>query len=728
MVIDRAFRFFSYGVAYCAAFSLVVADRISWWVTIPFLLALTLAYFLEGTRLQLSERLGTIAVFCVVPMVLIDWRYGFFGFNELSDELPARLAKLILFLALIKFFQRKSDRDWVFIYLISFFQILLAAGLTISPIFFVVLISYIFFSLCAIVTFEIVRAEKSLRSDGVTVETANTRSRTLPRLSLLVFGTSALILIATIALPVFIALPRVGGAGMGSSFGSGATLTGFSDLVRLGEIGKIQRNEEIVFRARLSDLEAVKSNELRWRGVALDFFDGKSWRSTKRNGVQQVIRNDNNFFSLGAAHQFGTRVTQTIYLEPISTDVLFVLAQPLAVRGNFSILTRDREDSFSRFPTNGDRMSYTVLSEFYARDPNLLRRDFSQLPSTFDRYLQLNEGFDERIALLGTQIAKDSGAKNSFDYSVAVESYLRRSYGYTLDLKAGGDSPVSDFLFNVREGHCEYFASAMAMILRSKGIPTRIVNGFQSGDYNDAAGVYVVRQSDAHSWVEVYFPEEDVWVPFDPTPSASDSSSINDSATISGKIDKYWVALETFWIQYFVTFDNYEQRSLFRSIRNGAFELQETVSNLLTAIKLRFAEWWKQARGDEGLTTSLLAIVRGLIYLIAFGLSLTLAWLTFRRIRKLKIFEAFLSLFKRQKSQNAVAFYERLERLLARRGFTRAPHQTPLEFAYATNVREAVSITENYNRVRFGEKDLSEREQNEIETWLRSLEAEKKNG
>jgi len=128
------------------------------------------------------------------------------------------------------------------------------------------------------------------------------------------------------------------------------------------------------------------------------------------------------------------------------------------------------------------------------------------------------------------------------------------------------------------------------------------------------------------------------------------------------------------------------------------------------------------------LTTSLLAIVRGLIYLIAFGLSLTVAWLTLRRIRKLKIFEAFLSLFKRQKSQNAVAFYERLERLLARRGFTRAPHQTPLEFAYATNVREAVSITENYNRVRFGEKDLSEREQNEIETWLRSLEAEKKNG
>ena len=103
------------------------------------------------------------------------------------------------------------------------------------------------------------------------------------------------------------------------------------------------------------------------------------------------------------------------------------------------------------------------------------------------------------------------------------KSYLRRNFRYTLKLTGTpGRDPLAHFLFETRAGHCEYFASAMAVMLRAIGIPSREVNGFLPGEYNDLGGDYIVRASDAHSWVEAYFPGSG-WITFDPTPPAPDS-------------------------------------------------------------------------------------------------------------------------------------------------------------------------------------------------------------
>ena len=107
-----------------------------------------------------------------------------------------------------------------------------------------------------------------------------------------------------------------------------------------------------------------------------------------------------------------------------------------------------------------------------------------------------------------------------YDKAVAIERFLRSRYAYTLKLSGKpGDDPLAHFLFETHAGHCEYFASAMTIMLRTLGIPSREVNGFLPGEYNDLAGDYIVRASDAHSWVEVYFPGTG-WVTFDPTPAA----------------------------------------------------------------------------------------------------------------------------------------------------------------------------------------------------------------
>ncbi|HXG83075.1 MAG TPA: transglutaminase domain-containing protein, partial [Pyrinomonadaceae bacterium] len=272
---------------------------------------------------------------------------------------------------------------------------------------------------------------------------------------------------------------------------------------------------------------------------------------------------------------------------------------------------------------------------------------------------------------------------------------------------------------------CEYFATAMAVMLRTQGIAARMVNGFQEGEYNQTADVYVVRQRNAHSWVEVYFPEENVWIPFDPTPFAGQ----NDGTTSLGVFDKfsnYIVALETFWIQYFVSYDNQEQRSLFRSVKNNLGEYREKTNDWLKDFQQKFADWWKEVRGDKGIQTSVVAIGYAIIYVGAAFFGIFLLILLYRKIIKFKVWRKLFVWVKNKNEETIVGFYERMQTVLASKGFTRLPHQTPLEFAFALNMPEAVKITEKYNRVRFGEKNLSKDETTEIEDWLKNLENKNK--
>ena len=179
--------------------------------------------------------------------------------------------------------------------------------------------------------------------------------------------------------------------------------------------------------------------------------------------------------------------------------------------------------------------------------------------------------------------------------------------------------------------------------------------------------------------------------------------------------------LETFWIQYFVAFDNQEQRSLFTSVKKSVGEYQSKTSGVVNQFFDRFSEWWKEIRGDKGIETSVTAAVRGLVYLAAALASFLLFVWLYRKVVKLKVWHVVWErLFARRRAA-IVEFYERMQTVLADKGFTREPHQTPLEFAFAIGMPEAVNITEKYNRVRFGEKHLSRDEAVEIENWLEEI-------
>jgi hypothetical protein len=271
-------------------------------------------------------------------------------------------------------------------------------------------------------------------------------------------------------------------------------------------------------------------------------------------------------------------------------------------------------------------------------------------------------------------------------------------------MKASGPDPLADFLLNVRAGHCEYFATAMAVMLRTQGISTRIVNGFLPGEFNEAAGAFTVRQSDAHSWVEVYFPETRSWVAFDPTPVGGRTVPVRGG--LAATLSKYAEAFELIWFQYVIGYDKQEQRSLATSLNNQLFGYKRSLGNVMDDLRRDRQPWlWK------------------LIYLIAFVPFALIGWFLLQRLRGI----GWRRGFKRWRTASepetsAVDFYQRLVTLLAQAGIKREPHQTPLEFSSVVGTIEAQAITRAYNRVRYGAEKLSRSEQQKIEQLLSNLE------
>jgi hypothetical protein len=293
------------------------------------------------------------------------------------------------------------------------------------------------------------------------------------------------------------------------------------------------------------------------------------------------------------------------------------------------------------------------------------------------RYLQLPL-MDPRIGELARSWAGDGGVLSR---AAQVERHLRTEFGYTLDMPKGksGD-PLADFLFVRRKGHCEYFASAMAVMLRSLGIPARIANGFQSGTYNPVSEMYVVRASDAHSWVEAYDPVEG-WVTFDPTPSAPRTTGY----PLFTKAGMYLDAAETFWQEWVVNYDLGRQISL-------AGKLEERTRRIQMAWQWVDFEAWKAEAKKYG---------AGVVGILVLGVALfvlrrSLPGVGFRRRAGAGAVSAV----------EATILYERMLRSLKRRGFQKPPWFTPGEFAMTLPDSELANcvaeFTQGYQALRFG--------------------------
>ena len=363
---ERIFKIVSYTVAFSGLFSLFVSGGVGILVTALALSAFVLAWFIEDSRWQIKERIGLILILSAIPLFYIDWKFQIFGAIGTGFMAIGSLARLILFLSVIKLLQKKSDRDWIFIYLISFFEILLAASVSISPLYIVSLTLFLLSSICAIILFEIRKTFRKINEQTNNLSSVNNNKvENFSAKRLPVTAIALLLAIMLFALPMFFAFPRVGGAGFGNS-NSGNRVTGFSDSVKLGEIGSLLQNDEIVMRVEFEQGDFQNLTNPRWRGVALDKFDNKSWSKTSYGNLERFPKSESGFYRVGFPNINQNLVKYTVYLEPLETSVLFAwrvrLLFPEGIFRKSEKMTKTRS-----------KLRATVLNEWLIRLSRMFR-------------------------------------------------------------------------------------------------------------------------------------------------------------------------------------------------------------------------------------------------------------------------------------------------------------------------------------------------------------------
>jgi len=543
------------------------------------------------------------------------------------------------------------------------------------------------------------------------------------------FSACALTGILLLAAPLFLAMPRVSRGFSRNGLLRGESLSGFSDSVRLGEVAQVKLNPQVVMRVRVKILRGPRNRTLRWRGVTLDNYDGQMWNNFTGQKPYPLKRSVDGFHLGEGEWRYGD-TEQRFFVEPLDINTVFVAPQPRLITGLLE-LSRDQGDGLWTGPHDYYKLDYTVLSDTEeVPDEKLAEENSRAYPSDIQRrYLQLPDNHDRRIDELAAQVTR--GATTNIEIARKIENYLRTTYNYTLDLRRVEDGdPVADFLFNTREGHCEYFASAMVLMLRSRRVPARLVNGFQMGEYNGAADVYTVRQSDAHSWVEVYFPRRDqngAWVMFDPTPAAGLSVY---GGGLAAWLRHHREAMEMFWLEHVIGFDTSKQFWM-------AGAAQRWVSSLLSAYKWdlssRWIDWapklarkielWKERDGAPGgkspeVTSSSVSgiVVHPLALTLALVALATAAAFSWRRFGR-----SWRRTARQDSAASAVAFYQEMLRALERAGHKRAIHQTPAEYAEQLRMPAVTEITSIYQQVRFGDQVLGNDEIARVDLLLREV-------
>jgi hypothetical protein len=343
-------------------------------------------------------------------------------------------------------------------------------------------------------------------------------------------------------------------------------------------------------------------------------------------------------------------------------------------------------------------LTYDVVSETGLPSAGELRRASTNYPEDVRLvYLRLPE-LDPRIAELARQVS--SAATNNYDRATAIENYLRNNFRYTLDPSAiEPKDPIVSFLFKSKSGYCEYFAAAMAVMLRTLNIPSRLVNGFQTGSYNRIGKDFVVRARDAHSWVEVYFPKYG-WISFDPTPA--DPNPIRAAAW-----DDYIDALSLFWSEWVINYDFSHQIRLVRQVEQTSRDFQQEFLGRTDMLKRRVVavtfvvEGWLMSHK----LFMFLFMVTILVALVVCEKGVPLAEIRFFLLWKFGRQE--LSPSPRQ----ATLSYQRLLKTLRKKGYPKPAEQTPWEFAQSlsgTRLGSGVwEFTRLYNQLRFGQAQVS---------------------
>jgi protein-glutamine gamma-glutamyltransferase len=634
------------------------------------------AFVLAGfVPLRISERVITLTCIAYCVFFIADC----FAFSQ--TLLPA-VVHLIFFLAVVKTLTGSTARDYLFLAMVSFAELVAAAILSVNLNFFVFLTCYLLFAIATLTSAEI---RRSIRKTGIKVRRGQKRFHW----RLAVLSTWVTVGILGLTAGLFFLLPRTADVALSRFFWHRIFIPGFSNQVTLGETGQIRLNSRPVMH--IGSPRPEKLTGLKWRGDALSHFDGKQWTNRRVSwtpiGIEQPRA---GVADIAAPEQRppGRYVNYEVELDSAGARALFFAGAPQVVRMVYSSLDRSETDSF-RLQVNAPEGFRYEVSSLLEDPPEVTPAGYAPRELTYEarvRNLQLPP-LDPRIAALARSITARAGT--DLERARAIERRLRTEYIYALEMPTQETrDPLADFLFTRRRGYCEYFASAMAVMLRSVGVPARIATGFQSGLYNPITGLWVIRASDAHAWVEAWIPGNG-WSTFDPTPPDPNGRA----AGLLAKINLYLDAAGTFWQEWVVSYDPRRQGSLADRLQQGAGH-----------IGFHWLDWESGGLPDStirSLRKYSVAIL--LVFLIGLG-----AWLAGPRLVGPLRLRLRVNRVRRGKVGvgDATVLYQQMLAIVKRRGYQKPAWFTPTEFAASLPqgaLGSAVGeFTTVYNAVRFG--------------------------
>jgi transglutaminase-like putative cysteine protease len=471
------------------------------------------------------------------------------------------------------------------------------------------------------------------------------------------------------AIPLMVALfflfPRIQGSLFGFSLSNSAR-SGFSDILAPGGVASLVESDEVAFRA-VFDGPIPPASALYWRGIVFQNFDGRRWRPDKEVAV-----------STPPMAEPGT-IGYTVALEPHDQRWLFALEMPATVPpqasfyGDFTLRSRR---------TVRRQLRYDMVSDtrFQAN---------TEAAETLENCRRLPEGYNPRARELAARLTQTAGTAKEKVRRI-LDFFASGGFTYTLQPPRLGRDSVDDFLFDSKRGYCEHYASAFAFMMRSVNVPARIVGGYLGGERNPFANYLVVRQSDAHVWVDVWQGDDAAdagWRRIDPTAVVVPERITQglSGALARGELPDFlsrgyfgfiwqirfaWDAVSTQWSAWFEGYSYYEQLALLKKLGLSSDAVRAALQAMI-----------------------LILVVIAAAVAVYFWSAMRIPQRKPDRIRKT---------------------YEKFSKKLARAGFERKPDQGPVDYAawVATHrpdlKRRVDDITELYVRLRYQEQQSNQ--------------------
>jgi len=617
------------------------------WVSVIVLLAL-------GWRcLQNLDKVRQLPKWVLIPLVF----FGGIGVFAEYWTIVGRDAGLALLTVMtsFKFLESRRHRDLLILVFLSYF--LIATHFLFSQSIFT---AGLMFATLIVIT--------------ATLITINQREEKVDVRQLVGSSTRLVLLSVPLMLILFVLVPRVPGPLWGISSEQRGGVTGLSDHMSPGKISNLIRSNKVAFRVDFED-KIPDQNQLYWRGPVMARYNGYRWYQSRR----QVLNRLNLTVSEPS-------IKYTVTLEPNGENWLLPLDIPIRLipdafmTADFQLVSNKKINDLLRY-TMESRVVYEVGT--------------NESPDYLATTLEYPDNLNPKTIALGRSLAQRFNRSEDI-INELLKRFREQEYVYTLRPPVLGDNSVDEFLFETRRGFCEHYASSFALLMRAAGIPTRVVTGYQGGEYNEVGNYLIVRQSDAHAWTEVWI-ENKGWIRVDPTAAVSPSrieQGLDDALADEGSVFRIgnrnpifgnllfsWDNLQHGWNDWVINYDQRKQQ------------------NFLSKLELGIENW-----SD---------MVFALVFLL-FSVTGTFWFIVWLRERP-------------PKPEAYEVHFRRLLKKLSRRGFQKRPSEDSRAFLERISDRDfpqreqLADIIELYNRIKYGRPGASVSNLNSMRTLINSL-------